>query len=619
MKTNANINIVCLLKVDDDHATFTWSEGPASFESYRLEGQPFLTFKKTAGELRETLRLLAMCWLKKPELVPEHSLKLAQQGNKLYKRIFNPGSDQRDKARKILRWFEDLRDARPRLIETLEIVVEGSFSVPWNVIYDSEPDSELFLSDSDAGRHWKPFWGLRYNLAGGKKVDPRYRQPWLHDPSVLMVICPNIRSNLPEDQQKQLEDFENAHKEIQRVASKEQLISSLEDERPDVIYWLSHAPRPNVLELSKKTITAEELYELLSDNYEGDFGGLAFLNACQTVEESDAGSFFQTFRDVGFSGVVGTEQQTVDTFANPLGLELLERFLYEREPIGTILHKLRHRVPLGLLYGAYCPPNIRVVGEDEEEDSARVDAVNGLEGKLLGGQSDEQVMDPPGEDEREPPPPLPDKPYPSLSYYERSDRALFAGRDNDVERFGKLLDESSTRFLVLHGESGVGKSSFLRAGVIPFLEDDCKGYEFLRERDDPLAKDEESVFFVRATHDLVGQMADALCRYCARPYQYQTPSKEVISVDLPALLKHRVGAEPTPALVRSKLIESPALLGESLNAISVQLPFTLLLVVDQGEEIFTLPEDGDSRPASSSGRTPSTIIRRMTRTSSWAA
>jgi WD40 repeat protein len=186
---------------------------------------------------------------------------------------------------------------------------------------------------------------------------------------------------------------------------------------------------------------------------------------------------------------------------------------------------------------------------------------------------------------------LPATPYRSLNWYDRGDRALFAGREADVLRFARILDEPATRILILHGESGVGKTSFLMAGVIPFLEEECVGYRFARDR----AQEEAGpVLLVRATNDLTGQLAQALCTYCARPYSYQSPSGEETTVDLPAILRNT----PTPNLLRAALQASPGLLGSLLAALAAQLPFGLVLVIDQGEEVFTLartPDDAENR------------------------
>ena len=108
---------------------------------------------------------------------------------------------------------------------------------------------------------------------------------------------------------------------------------------------------------------------------------------------------------------------------------------------------------------------------------------------------------------------------------------MFAGRERDVERFAMLLDRQDSRVLVLHGESGIGKSSFLRAGVIPYLEDECLGYQFMREptQQDALdtienGSDEGMVIFIRATNAPIVQMSQALCIYCAKPLRYLTPT-----------------------------------------------------------------------------------------------
>ena len=110
-------------------------------------------------------------------------------------------------------------------------------------------------------------------------------------------------------------------------------------------------------------------------------------------------------------------------------------------------------------------------------------------------------------------PTLPEQPYRSLAFYDENDRALFTGRDADVVRFAATLDRPDTRILILHGESGTGKTSFLRAGVIPYLEEECVGYRFLRRPDG-------SVLIIQAAKDLVGQLAQALLDATATPLRY---------------------------------------------------------------------------------------------------
>ena len=148
---------------------------------------------------------------------------------------------------------------------------------------------------------------------------------------------------------------------------------------------------------------------------------------------------------------------------------------------------------------------------------------------------------------------------------------------------------------MLHGESGVGKSSFLRAGVIPFLEEECLGYRFMRNRNpNAAAATHDSVIFIRATNDLFGQLAQALCEFCARPYEYQNPLGETVTADLPRVLREFAGDKVTHATVRGMLRADPAALGQVLAALGNSLPFTAILVIDQGEEVFTLaqtPED----------------------------
>ncbi|MEH0417325.1 nSTAND1 domain-containing NTPase [Streptomyces sp. B21-083] len=61
-------------------------------------------------------------------------------------------------------------------------------------------------------------------------------------------------------------------------------------------------------------------------------------------------------------------------------------------------------------------------------------------------------------------------PYRGLTRFEPDDRQLFFGRDRLVEELNRLVCDH--RFAVLFGASGSGKSSLLRAGLIPRLRDE---------------------------------------------------------------------------------------------------------------------------------------------------
>ena len=65
-------------------------------------------------------------------------------------------------------------------------------------------------------------------------------------------------------------------------------------------------------------------------------------------------------------------------------------------------------------------------------------------------------------------------PYPGFLAFDEDDAAIYFGRDDDVRRLIQRLDsrriEGGKRFVVVLGESGTGKSSLLRAGLVPRLK-----------------------------------------------------------------------------------------------------------------------------------------------------
>ncbi|MGW6933533.1 nSTAND1 domain-containing NTPase [Lentzea sp. NPDC054927] len=65
-------------------------------------------------------------------------------------------------------------------------------------------------------------------------------------------------------------------------------------------------------------------------------------------------------------------------------------------------------------------------------------------------------------------------PFPGLEPFERQDAAVFFGREREVDRLVELLSNAPLRrpgrFVMIAGPSGSGKSSLLRAGLLPRLE-----------------------------------------------------------------------------------------------------------------------------------------------------
>ncbi len=273
-----------------------------------------------------------------------------------------------------------------------------------------------------------------------------------------------------------------------------------------------------------------------------------------------------------------TERQTIDNFANQFGLKFLRGFLRDGKPLGTLLHELRlDAAPLGLLYGAHCPPEIHV--RVAPEPALTPPEIH--QAQAVTGHSLDAALAALGREHRAETLTLPDQPYRSLAYYDYTDRLLFTGRDADVVRFAATLDWPDTRILVLHGESGIGKSSFLRAGVIPYLEEECVGYRFLRD-----AKGQ--VVIIQASKDPVGRLAVGLLEMTSRPLEYPAPTGDVRTIDLRPVLDEALGTQADAATLRAALMDDPGRLATLLERLSAHLPHALVLVVDQAEELFTL-------------------------------
>jgi WD40 repeat protein len=74
-------------------------------------------------------------------------------------------------------------------------------------------------------------------------------------------------------------------------------------------------------------------------------------------------------------------------------------------------------------------------------------------------------------------------PYKFLDYFEPEDADLFFGRDREIRRL--QLKFHNARLLILHGESGTGKTSLIRAGLIPRLSPESYIPAYVRAWQEP--------------------------------------------------------------------------------------------------------------------------------------
>lgn len=180
----------------------------------------------------------------------------------------------------------------------------------------------------------------------------------------------------------------------------------------------------------------------------------------------------------------------------------------------------------------------------------------------------------------------PQRPFPGLTSYGPEYGPLFAGRELDVSEFAKMLGAFSMRVLLLHGDTGAGKTSFLRAGVIPYLSGRGPSFHFM----DTHSGGQQTALFVRSTDGPLLQLADAVHDLAMRGLVLHTPHGE----RRVSLSRAQLGYGAVSRF-RDAVAQQPIRLLHALQEFSGRLPGTLVLILDQAEELLTLKpaEEGD--------------------------
>ena len=193
---------------------------------------------------------------------------------------------------------------------------------------------------------------------------------------------------------------------------------------------------------------------------------LIFLNACSTEQHA------VELKQAGIPGVIGTSQEINDTVAAALAIRFyhgianghsIERAWREAEDhikiqygssnFNALYHweqqeKHKDRFPWDIHFKE---------GAEEVKKWNLPDAAND---PLFGLPSIPQTCR------------LPDKPFLFLNRYERKHAEIFFGRSYYIRGlYSRVTDKNSPPIILLYGQSGVGKSSLLEAGLLPRLEE----------------------------------------------------------------------------------------------------------------------------------------------------
>jgi energy-coupling factor transporter ATP-binding protein EcfA2 len=157
-----------------------------------------------------------------------------------------------------------------------------------------------------------------------------------------------------------------------------------------------------------------------------------------------------------------------------------------------------------------------------------------------------------------------DNPFPGLRPFELHESHLFFGREGQSEKMLKKLE--ATRFLAVVGTSGSGKSSLVRAGLVPSL----LGGMMVS------AGSNWRVAVMRPSNDPIGNLAGALS------------SREVFGSDV------KENAEIQTQVAEATLRRGNLGLVEAVRLALQTADENLLVVVDQFEELFRFAREAKS-------------------------
>lgn len=170
-------------------------------------------------------------------------------------------------------------------------------------------------------------------------------------------------------------------------------------------------------------------------------------------------------------------------------------------------------------------------------------------------------------------------PYRGMLPLEAEDAGIFFGREAQIitalDQLRGLSDAAPPRFMAILGASGAGKSSFLRAGLLPRLQRDDTRFLPLP----PIRPERHVLFGVSGLMNAIENAFRTHGQACSR-----AELRDAIRKGAPAVLT-----------VLSRLLDNAAPL-VAQRAAQGQHDRTLVLSIDQGEELFNAAGQEEAQP-----------------------
>lgn len=175
---------------------------------------------------------------------------------------------------------------------------------------------------------------------------------------------------------------------------------------------------------------------------------------------------------------------------------------------------------------------------------------------------------------------LGENPYKGLEAFEQEDRDRFFGRDDEIKGENGLLkrfqslrdDQDAVRILPVYGASGSGKSSLVKAGLVPLLRDGLK--------------DGDRILLMKPSGDPIRELAKVLVHELI---DSQCPVKEIDNFKAWLLEQNEVLVNDGK---KDKDFDGLHRIIDSTKGVK-----SLILVIDQFEEIYTYGTPKDQRDA----------------------